>query len=111
MSATTTQYENLFKSAIDSHLDLDTGVKLVMNTLGALAGVTSVVLAFTASSVWVGLLIWFISAVVLTLLAAIAALYFCVRHADKVEAIGRTANNTSDAVRGAASKVRGWFSR
>jgi hypothetical protein len=49
--------------------------------------------------------------VVLTLLAAIAALYFCVRHADKVEAIGRTANNTSDAVRGAASKVRGWFNR
>jgi len=104
MPATATQYEELFKSAIDSHLDMNTGVKLVMNTLGALTGVTSVVLAFSASSFWIGVLIWFISSIVLGLLAVIAALYFCVRHADKVETLGRVTNNT-------VSKVRGWFNR
>jgi hypothetical protein len=108
MSTTTAQqFERMFNVTEDEA----TGAKALGYILNATATVVSLVLAFSVSSFWLGLLIWFISSILLGVLAAIAAIYVCLNHADKVEALGRATNNASDAVRGAASKVRGWFSR
>jgi uncharacterized protein YacL len=108
MNATTAQqFERMFNVTEDEA----TGAKALGHILNITATVVSLVLAFSVSSFWLGLLIWFISSILLGVLAVITAIYFCMAHADKVEALGRTVNNTSDAVRGAASKVRGWFSR
>ena len=99
-TATHANFERMFSLNEDEH----TGASLVGKVLGITAQVTSLILAFSTGSFWLGMLVWFVSSFLLGLLAAIAAIYFCVNHADKVESFGRMAN-------AASSKVRGWFGR
>lgn len=84
--------------------DFMRGSKIVFATLGLLAGVSAACLAMAFSTVWISVLVWFISAIVLSILAFIVGICANVVYADKVEALGRVTGT-------ALNKVRGLFGR
>lgn len=104
MTATTHTFDAATTEMEFNTEDFMRGGKIVFATLGLLAGVSAACLAMACSTVWISVLVWFISAVVLTILAFLVGVYTSVMHADKVEAVGYVAGK-------AINKFKGLFGR
>lgn len=104
MTATTCTFDAATTEMEFNAEDFMRGGKIVFATLGLLAGVSAACIAMVFSTVWISVLVWFISAIVLSILAFIAGACASVVYADKVETLGRATGL-------AINKVRGLFGR
>lgn len=82
----------------------DLGTKLVGYGTALLGQIAAAAIALCFSSVWISVLVYIISAVVMALLSAALGLYINIAHSDKVEVLGAVVGK-------AAGKVRGLFTR
>jgi CHASE2 domain-containing sensor protein len=85
--------------------DLALGMDVLSYTLGFTGTLITSVLAFSASTFWVGVLITLIGAVLITLLSALLVIYAGVRHTGRVQALGTASRKGWNKARGLFAHV------